>query len=105
MNQEETGENLIYGNNFERHPILSKLSTMDRILLSTELGTEFNLMYSRGYLDGVAIVGNTFLGVARNYDSDINDHTRAAVYACFEATKGIYERCLKAFENPLEQDI
>jgi hypothetical protein len=67
-------------NLFAEHPILGKLSLMDRISLSAMLAAESALIYAQGHINGMRYCAELVENITQNV-SGISEETRRAFTA------------------------
>ena len=88
-----------YGHNFETHPILSKLSTFDRIAFSAELATEVNLSYAKGFNGALVHLGNMIAEVGHRGHEAFTPQTHAVLHMVFEMINSVNEHFLNLYQN------
>jgi hypothetical protein len=88
-----------YGNNFEDHPILSKLSTFDRIAFSAEMASEVNAVYAQGYNTALVNVGNLIREVGINGEGKFSDSTQAILYLVYNMVEKLNEHFIELYKN------
>ncbi len=90
----------IYGYNFENHPILNKLSAIDRIAFSAELATEFNAAYATGYNAALVGLSSLIQIVDERNREDMSEETRRALLIVNDLVYRLNEMFLDLYRNP-----
>lgn len=88
-----------YGNNFENHPILSKLSTFERIAFAAELATEVNLAYAKGFNAALVNLGGLIQMVAVKGAEDFSPNTQAVLKMIYDIINSTNEKFLDLYTN------
>ncbi len=88
-----------YGNNFETHPILSKLSTFDRIALSAELASEVNYAYAVGFNKALAQLGNMISELSKTGEGKFSDQAQTVLYLVWQMIDKVNEHFLDLYKN------
>lgn len=101
--QDET-PNSPYGTNFEEHPILSKLSTFDRIAFSAELATEVNLAYAKGFNAALVQLGNMIAQVGERGAEAFTPNTHAVLMMVYNMINAVNEHFLNLYQNQDKAD-
>lgn len=97
MQQEEI--NSPHGNNFENHPILSKLSSLDRLMFSAELASEINVTYAKGYNDALVNVGNLIREVGIYGEEHFDERAQVVLFMLFNMVQRLNEYFLEQYRN------
>jgi hypothetical protein len=88
-----------YGSNFENHPILSKLSTFDRIAFSAEMASEINLVYAKGFNAALVNMGELIKQVSQRGEGDFSPNTQAVLAMVWDMVNMTNEKFLNLYEN------
>ncbi len=88
-----------YGFNFEKHPILSKLSTFDRIAFSAELASEINMAYAAGFNNALVNLGELIKAVAQRGGEDFSPNTHHVLKMVFDMIDRANEIFLDLYQN------
>ena len=96
--QDETPQSP-YGTNFENHPILSKLSTFDRIAFSAELSAEVNLAYAKGFNAALVRLGDMIVEVGKHGEGKFSDQTHATLFLVYNLVERLNEEFLNLYQN------
>lgn len=97
MQQEEI--NSPHGNNFENHPILSKLSSLDRLMFAAELASEINVTYAKGYNEALVNVGNLIREVGIYGEEHFNEHTQVILFMIFNMVQKLNDHFVEQYRN------
>lgn len=88
-----------YGTNFENHPILSKLSTFDRIAFSAELSAEVNLSYAKGFNAALVRLGDMLIEVSKHGEGKFSDQTQATLLLVYNLVDRLNGEFLNLYKN------
>lgn len=72
------------------HPILSKLSTIDRMALGAELAAEGSLVFATGFIHGLKYAAETIQNINTNVQG-LSEDTKAAFTALVMTLAGTAE--------------
>lgn len=97
MQQEEI--NSPHGNNFENHPILSKLSSLDRLMFAAELASEINVTYAKGYNEALVNVGNLIREVGIYGEEHFDERAQMVLFMIFQMVEKLNDYFLEQYRN------